>query len=164
MDDIFELLELDRKILDVLQDDARLSSQEIAKRVYSSPSSVWRRIRAMEDAGVISGFRVTVDAEKLGLRETILVNVSLDRHTPETTAAFAEFVRNSPQVLECYVGTGAHDYTLKVVAADMRSHFDFLQEGMIQLSFIGKTDSTVVMSKIKETSKVASEIIPRHLP
>ncbi|MDI6835984.1 MAG: winged helix-turn-helix transcriptional regulator, partial [Rhizobiaceae bacterium] len=87
MDRSFELSELDRKILDALQDDARLSSQDIAHRVSSSPSSVWRRIRAMEDAGVISGFRVTVDAEKLGLHETILVNVRLDRHTPETTAA-----------------------------------------------------------------------------
>lgn len=161
MENEFEITELDRKILDVLQDDARLSNQDIAQRVNSSPSSVWRRIRTMEDAGVIEGFRVIVDAEKLGLRETILVNVSLDRHTPDTTVAFAEFVRKSPQVLECYVGTGGHDYTLKVVAADMRSHFHFLEQGMIKLGFIGKTDSTVVMSKIKETSKIASTIIPR---
>ena len=161
MEDKFELSELDRKILDVLQDDARLSSQEIAQRVNSSPSSVWRRIRSMEDAGVIEGFRVTVDAEKLGLRETILVNVSLDRHTPETIAAFAAFVQKSPQVLECYVGTGGHDYSLKVLAADMRSHFHFLEQGLMKLGCIGKTDSTVVMCKLKETSKIDSTIIPR---
>jgi Lrp/AsnC family transcriptional regulator, leucine-responsive regulatory protein len=157
----YQLTELDKKILDALQDDARLSSQEIAERVASSASSVWRRVRAMEDAGVIAGYRVFVEPEKLGLNETILVDVSLVRHSAEATAKFIEFVQSSPEILECYVGTGEHDFILKVVARDMRWFFDFLESRMMTLGVIGKTSSTVIMRKIKETSKINSLMLPR---
>jgi Lrp/AsnC family transcriptional regulator, leucine-responsive regulatory protein len=160
MNSLFHMSDLDRSIFEVIQDDARLSSQEIAERIGSSPSSVWRRIRAMEEAGVIAGYRVIVDAEKLGLQETILVSVGLEKHNADATAKFEEFVHNAPQILECYVGTGEHDYILKVVSKDMRSHFDFLEEGLMKLGCVRKTNSTVVMRKIKETSKIRNVIIP----
>jgi Lrp/AsnC family leucine-responsive transcriptional regulator len=162
MNEPFKLTDLDRRILDVLQTDARLSNQEVADQVASSASSVWRRIRAMEDAGVILGFRAIVDPEKLGLHETVLVNISLDRHNVQSSEAFTDRILKTPSVLECYVGTGDHDFMLKVIVPDMRAYFDFLEEDLMEGGQISRTSSTVVMRKIKETTRVGSSIIPRQ--
>ena len=151
---------LDRKILDALQEDCRLSNQQIADRVGSSPSSVWRRIRALEEAGIISGFRLTVSPEALGLSETVLVHVSLRQHSDENTAAFTQLVTDAPEVLECYATTGDHDYLIKVLAADMRAYYRFLEETLMSKPYIDKTSSMVVMKKIKDTNAVPSRIIP----
>lgn len=164
MENPFILSDLDRKILDTLQADGRLTNQEIANRIGSSPSSVWRRIRMMEEAGVIAGFRLVVNPERLGLSETVLLNVSLSRHSEENTQDFTEIVKNAPEVLECYATSGEHDYLLKVLATDMRAYYRFLENKLMNKPYINKTNSTVVMRKIKETSAVTSAILPSRTP
>ncbi len=154
MNDSFSLTRLDRRILAELQSDSRLSNQEIADRIGSSPSSVWRRIKALEQAGVIEGFYLAIAAEKLGLSETVLLHVSLASHNEHSTRAFTELVSNSPQVLECYAVSGDHDYQLKVLATDMRAYYRFLEDTLMSQDFIARTSSTVVLSKIKETGTV----------
>ena len=154
MKDQVILSELDRRILAALQADSRLSNQELADQIGSSPSSVWRRVRVMEQAGIIDGFRLSVSAEMLGWSETVLVHVSLNTHSDESTRAFTELVENAPEVLECYAVTGEHDYLLKVLATDMRSYYRFLEGALMSKGFISRTSSTVVMSKIKETGQV----------
>jgi len=156
LNDKFTITDLDRKILDILQADCRLSNQEIADKIGSSASSIWRRVRSLEEAGVISGFHLSVAADKLGLTETILLHVSLDTHSEQSTQAFTQLVGNAPEVLECYAVTGDYDYQLKILATDMRSYYRFLEETLMSKDFISRTSSTVVMKKIKETGSVPS--------
>lgn len=151
----FSLTQLDRKVLSELQRNCRLSNQEIAERVGSSASSVWRRIRTMEEAGVIDGFHVAVTAEALGYAETVMVYVSLSKHSDTDIEAFTKLVDNTPEVLECYAVTGDHDFLLKVLAEDVRTFYRFLEETLMNKDYIDRTSSTVVMNKIKE-----SRVIP----
>jgi DNA-binding Lrp family transcriptional regulator len=157
----FKLTELDRKILAALQVDSRLSNQEIADRAASSASSVWRRIKALQQAEVIKGFRLGLDAEILGLAETVMLHVSLNQHSEESTKAFTALINDTPEVIECYAVSGDHDYQLKVLATDMRAYYRFLEQTLMSQPYIARTSSTVIMKKIKETQTVPTEIVPR---
>ena len=99
MNEKFTLTMLDRQILNELQADCRLSNQEIAERIGSSASSIWRRVRAMEEAGVVQGFHLSVAADMLGLAETMLLHVSLDTHSEQSTDSFTRLINESPEVL-----------------------------------------------------------------
>ena len=160
MKDKFKITPADRKILTTLQSNGRASNQDIADAIGSSASSVWRRIRAMEQAGVIDGLHLTLSAEQLGLSETVLVHVSLNSHSEKNTKAFTRLIANTPEVMECYAVTGDHDYQLKVLAPDMRSFYRFLEDTFMSKDYIAKTSSTVVMNIIKQTVSVPASIIP----
>ncbi len=145
---------LDQKILNELQADCRLSNQDLADRIGSSASSIWRRVRALETAGVITGFNLSVAADKLGLPETILLHISLHTHSDKNTEAFYQLINELPEVLECYAVSGEYDYQLKVLTTDMRSYYRFLEEKLMCHDFITHTNTTVVMKKLKETGKI----------
>ena len=108
-----ELDRYDRRILEVLQADGRLPNQELAERIGLSPSPCLRRVRALEEAGVITGYRALVDARKLGLSLMALLHISMDKHTPERFANFEKKIAARPEVLECLLITGQEaDYQL----------------------------------------------------
>ena len=154
MNNKFTPTALDRQILEELQANCRLGNQDIAERIGSSASSIWRRVRAMEEAGVINGFHLSVAADMLGWTETMLLHVSLHTHSEQNTQAFTELINETPEVLECYAVTGEFDYQLKVLAKDMRAYYRFLEEKLMSRDFISRTSSTVIMKKIKETGKI----------
>ena len=156
----FKITALDRKILITLQNDGRMSNQDIADAIGSSASSVWRRIRAMEQAGVISGLHLSLSAEQPGLPETVLVHVSLNSHSKKNTNAFTRLIESTPEVMECYAVTGDHDYQLKILAPDMRAFYRLLEDTFMSKDYIAKTSSTVVMNIIKQTASVPAIIIP----
>lgn len=158
MNDQFIPTALDRQILRELQVDCRLSNQEIAERIGSSASSIWRRVHAMEEAGVITGFHLSVAAERLGLSETLLLHVSLHPHSEQSTQEFTKLINETPEVLECYAVTGEYDYQLKVLAKDMQAYYRFLEETLMSKSFISRTSSTVVMKKIKDTQEIPTGV------
>ena len=162
MNDKFTLTVLDRQILNQLQADSRLSNQDIAERIGSSASSIWRRVRAMEEAGVINGFHLSVAADRLGFTETLLLHVSLNTHSEKNTDEFIRVINESPEVLECYAVTGEYDYLLKVLATDMRAYYRFLEEKLISRDFISRTSSTVVMKNIKNTRTIPTSNSPRN--
>lgn len=126
-----ELDRIDRQILDVLQQDGRINNQDLADKVGLSPSPCLRRVRALEDAGLIAGYRALLDAKKLGLSLMALVHISMDVHTPERFANFEAAIHVLPEVLECLLITGqAADYQLKIVVRDME-HFQALLLGRL---------------------------------
>ncbi|RQO59700.1 AsnC family transcriptional regulator [Paucibacter sp. KBW04] len=126
-----ELDRIDRQILEVLQQDGRINNQDLADKVGLSPSPCLRRVRALEDAGLIAGYRALLDAKKLGLSLMALVHISMDVHTPERFANFEASIRVLPEVLECLLITGqAADYQLKIVVRDM-DHFQTLLLGRL---------------------------------
>jgi len=149
MNDQVTLDAIDSKILQLLQQNSRISNQEIANQVGSSVSSVWRRINALEETGIITGYGLTVSPEKLGYGETILLQVSLQRHSDDSVEEFAELVNSIPEILECFATTGEYDYVLKVLAPDMRSFHRFLRNNLMDKPYISKTFSQVVMDKVK---------------
>src|SRR5512145_633030 len=124
---IMQLDRYDRQILAVLQQDGRISNQDLAERIGLSPSPCLRRVRALEEAGLITGYRALLDAKKLGLSLMALIGISMDQHTPERFANLEATIAGLPEVLECLLITGQQsDYQLKVVIRDMDAYQDLL--------------------------------------
>ncbi|MBD3670146.1 MAG: Lrp/AsnC family transcriptional regulator [Gammaproteobacteria bacterium] len=145
----FMLDRYDRQILEVLQDNGRLSNQELADRIGLSPSPCLRRVRALEEAGYILGYRALVDARKLGLSLMALIHISMDRHTPERFENFEQQVSALPQVLECLLITGQDaDYQLKVIVEDMEAYQDLLLKRITRIEGVSGVHSSFVMRKV----------------
>jgi Lrp/AsnC family transcriptional regulator, leucine-responsive regulatory protein len=139
----------DRRILELLQEDGRLSNLELAERIGLSPSPCLRRVRALEEAGVIAGYRALLDAQRLGLSLMALVYISMDRHTPERFANFDTRVRALPEVLECLLITGQQaDYQLKVVVSDMQAYQDLLLNRITRIEGVTGVHSSFVLRRV----------------
>jgi Lrp/AsnC family leucine-responsive transcriptional regulator len=139
----------DQRILELLQQDGRLTNQDLADRIGLSPSPCLRRVRALEDGGIITGYRALVDARKLGLTLTALVHISMDRHTPERFANFEDKVAALPEVLECLLITGqAADYQLKVIVKDMDAYQHLLLDKITRIEGVSGVHSSFVMRAV----------------
>lgn len=146
-----ELDRYDRRILQELQQDGRLSNQDLAERIGLSPSPCLRRVRALEEAGFISGYRALLDAKKLDLSLMALIHISMDRHTPERFARFEAAVAELPQVMECLLITGQEaDYQLKVVVRDMDAFQALLLEKITRIEGVSGVHSSFVLRRVVE--------------
>lgn len=144
-----ELDRYDRRILEELQRDGRISNQELADRIGLSPSPCLRRVRALEEVGLITGYRAMLDANKLGLSLMALIHISMDRHTPERFANFEEHVAALPAVMECLLVTGQDaDYQLKVVVADMDAFQTLLLEKITRIKGVSGVHSSFVLRRV----------------
>lgn len=141
----------DRRILELLQEDGRISNQDLADRIGLSPSPCLRRVRALEDSGIIAGYRALLDAGRLGLDLTAILSISMDRHTPERFAAFDAAVGALPEVLECLLVTGRDaDYQLKVVVQDMAAYQDLLLNKITRIEGVTGVHSSFVLRRVLE--------------
>jgi Lrp/AsnC family leucine-responsive transcriptional regulator len=139
----------DRKILDLLQDNAQLSNQDLAERIGLSPSPCLRRVRALEEAGLITGYRALLDARKLGLTLLALVHIAMDRHTPDRFANFEKQVARLPEVLECLLITGQEaDYQLKVIVQDMDAYQALLLNKITRIEGVSGVHSSFVLRTV----------------
>ena len=138
----------DRKILEVLQGDGRISNQELAERIGLSPSPCLRRVKALEEAGVIVGYRALLASRPLGLTLTALVFISMDRHTPDRFSSFEARIAELPEVLECLLITGqAADYQLKVIVRDMDAYQDLLLNKITRIDGVTGVHSSFVLRR-----------------
>ncbi len=145
----------DRRILELLQQDGRISNQELADRIGLSPSPCLRRVRALEEAGIITGYRALVDAKRLGLTLMALVHISMDRHTPERFARFEAQVEAMPEVLECLLITGQDaDYQLKVLVSDMDAYQALLLGKITRIEGVSGVHSSFVLRRVVERTAV----------
>ena len=145
----------DLKILTVLQQDGALSNQEIAERVGLSPSPCSRRIRQLEESGVIAAHVVRLSASKIGLDLTVLIHIRMDRHTPERFDNFETIVASFPEVQECYLITGQEaDYQLKVIVPNMDEYQRFLLEKITRIEGVIGVHSSFVLRKAIDTTAV----------
>jgi Lrp/AsnC family leucine-responsive transcriptional regulator len=143
----------DRRILGELQRDGGLSNQELAERIGLSSSPCSRRVKQLEDAGVIEKRVTLLDRRKLGLSLTILIQISMDRHTPERFEAFEAKIKSYPEVLECYLITGQDaDYLLKVVVPDMDHYQEFLLNKITRIEGVSGVHSSFVMRRVVDTT------------
>ncbi|MES2719282.1 MAG: Lrp/AsnC family transcriptional regulator [Pseudomonadota bacterium] len=143
----------DRLILAALQQDGGLSNLELAERVGLSPSPCSRRVQKLEDAGVIRGRAALLDSKSLGLGLTVLIQISMDRHTPERFENFEATVRTYEEVQQCYLITGqSADYLLKVVVPDMDAYQAFLLDKVTRIEGVSGVHSSFVMRKVIDTT------------
>ena len=139
----------DRQILRQLQEDGRLSNQELADRIGLSPSPCLRRVRALEEAGIIAGYRALVDAKALGLNLMALIHISMDQHTPERFDGLESAVRDIPEIMECLLITGqAADYQLKVVVRDMDAFQELLLNRITRIPGVTGVHSSFVLRRV----------------
>jgi Lrp/AsnC family leucine-responsive transcriptional regulator len=144
-----ELDRFDRRILEVLQRDGRISNQELAERIGLSPSPCLRRVRTLEASGIISGYRALLDGSKLDLNLMALIHIAMDRHTPERFENFEQKVSSLPEVLECLLITGQDaDYQLKVVVRDMEAYQALLLNKITRIEGVTGVHSSFVMRKV----------------
>ena|SRR5579864_1755693 len=139
----------DRKILDLLQKDGRLTNLELAEKIGLSPSPCLRRVRALEESGIIHGYHALLDAQKLGLTLTALVYISMDRHTPERFAHFEARIRALPEILECLLITGQDaDYQIKAVVRDMQAFQHLLLDQITRIDGVTGVHSSFVLRRV----------------
>jgi Lrp/AsnC family leucine-responsive transcriptional regulator len=144
-----EIDRFDRRILQVLQEDGRISNQELADRIGLSPSPCLRRVRALEDAGLIKGYRAMLDAKSLGLTLMALIHISMDQHTTERFDGFEAAVMEIPEVMECLLITGqAADYQLKVVVTDMDAFQELLLNRITRIPGVTGVHSSFVLRRV----------------
>jgi len=143
----------DRLILAALQQDGGLSNLELSERVGLSPSPCSRRVQKLEEAGVIRGRAALLDSKALGLGLTVLIQISMDRHTPERFENFEATVRSYEEVQQCYLITGqSADYLLKVVVPDMDAYQAFLLDKITRIEGVSGVHSSFVMRKVIDTT------------
>jgi len=144
----------DRAILQRLQRDGRISNLELAEAVSLSPSPCLRRVRRLEEEGVIEGYVARLNSRKLGLKLMAFIQISMDRHTPDRFDRFEETVGQYPEVLECHLITGqTADYQLKVVVEDMDAYQHFLLDKITRIEGVtGVQSSFVLKSPVNTTA------------
>ncbi|MEJ1297616.1 MAG: Lrp/AsnC family transcriptional regulator [Candidatus Sedimenticola sp. (ex Thyasira tokunagai)] len=145
----------DKRILEALQTEGRISNQELAERIGLSQSPCLRRVRALEENGLITGYRAIVDAKKLGLSLLALIHISMDRHTPERFANFDATVTALPEVLECLLITGQDaDYQLKVIVKDMEAYQSLLLNKITRIEGVTGVHSGFVMRQVVDRTSL----------
>lgn len=139
----------DLQILNILQQDGRISNQELADRIGLSASPCLRRVKALEESDLITGYHAVLDAKKMGLSLLALIHISMDQHTPERFNNFEEMIAGIPEVLECLLITGQDaDYQIKVVVKDMDAYQDLLLNRITRISGVTGVHSSFVLRQV----------------
>lgn len=141
----------DRRILDVLQREGRISNAELAARVNLSPSPCLRRVQRLEGAGVITGYAAQVDPHAVGLGLAAIVRVQLGSHTSEAVARFADHVRGWPEVVACYALTGEMDYLIEVQVEDLDHFSAFVMNKLLNAAGVADVNSSFVLQTVKRS-------------
>lgn len=150
----------DRRILELLQANGRMTNLELADAVGLSPTPCARRVKRLEDTGLISGSATLLDQWRLGLKLTAWIGISMDRHTPDRFDAFEAEVSGYPEVLECSVVTGqAADYLLKVVVPDMQHYERFLLGRLTRIPGVTGVHSSFELRRVIQRSSLPLDYV-----
>lgn len=142
-----ELDRYDRAILRHLQEDARITNAALAEKVSLSESACLRRVRALEESGLIEGYTALLNQQKVGFPVNVFVNITLDRQAQSGLDAFENAVRRIPEVMECYLMTGEHDYLLRVVVADLPD-FERIHQQLARLPSVARVNSSFAVRTV----------------
>jgi Lrp/AsnC family transcriptional regulator, leucine-responsive regulatory protein len=144
-----ELDRIDREILKRLQEDARISNVDLAASVRLSPSPCLRRVRALEESGVIQRYVTLVDPVTVGLGVSVFAQVSLDKPTERRLDEFEEWAKRRPEIMECYLMTGEADYLLRVVVPDVQAFERFLRQHLTKVIGVATIRSSFALNQVK---------------
>lgn len=158
-----ELDPIDARILDILQQDAGLSVAEVADRVGLSASPCWRRIKRLEDSGLITKRVTLLNAKLLGLDFEVYAIVKLMLPSAENLSVFEAAVSNWPEVVQCATITGREDYVLRIVTADMHAFDLFLRDKLLALGIVSDCESHIVIRGVKNVTALPLGIVTPHV-
>lgn len=148
----------DLRILQMLQENANITTKEIAAQLHITTTPVFERVKRLEKEGYISKYVALLDRKKVGLTLVAYTNVSLKEHNSDFLIRFEDAVRLLPEVMECYHIAGLFDYLLKVVVKDMEAYQHFVARKLAAFENIGKVQSSFVMTEIKHTTNLHLEL------
>ncbi len=149
----------DLKILQQLQTDGRISNQELADKVFLSPSSCLRRVRALEDAGIIHHYCAVIDATKVGIEVEAFVQVTMRRDVEDWHENFSRALQQWPEVVATYIITGDTNYLLKVRARNLKHYSGFVLERLYKTAGVLDIRSNIVLQTLKDTHQIAAELM-----
>lgn len=149
----------DIKILNLIQNDATLTNQDIAEITGVSATSVWRRIKNLEDVGVIKGTVALLDRNKTQFNVCVIIHVRLSRHGEDTRVEFEEFISQRSEVVECYAILGNHDYSLTVVVPDVETFEKFLTGHLLAHPLISESTSFFTLRQVKHSTALALNLL-----
>lgn len=141
--------QLDRRILEIIQHDARISNTDLAERVGLSPSPCWRRVRALEAAGVLRQYVTLVEPEAIGLPVNVFAMVTLEKQIEKRLEQFERSVTERPEVMECYLMTGEFDYLLRVVVPDVAAYRRFVLDHLSRIEGIASIKSSFALKQVQ---------------
>jgi len=145
---------VDRRILDELQANARISNQDLAKRVGLSSAPCWRRLRRLEEEGYIAGYATLLHPSAIGLPILAYAQVTLENHHPESVRQFDQLIAHRPEVLECHSMSGTNDYLLRIVAGSMQAYEHFLSTHVLQTKAVRAVNTSFVLRTKKFTTRL----------
>ncbi len=150
-----KLTKMDIRILDEIQSNARITNLELADKIGLSPSPCLRRVKQLEEAGYIDEYVARLNEKKLDLKLVALIQISMDRHTPDRFENFETQVKEYPEVQECYLITGqSADYLLKVIVPDMEFYQDFLLQKLTRIEGVSGVQSSFIMRKVIDRTRL----------
>jgi len=145
---------IDQAILAELQRNGRLSNRELAEKVHLSESACLRRVRALEEAGVIDRYAALISQSKVGLPGNVFVSITLNRQEQADLAAFEEAVKRVPEVMECYLMTGAQDYLLRVVVSDPADFERLHSQQLTRLPGVARVQSSFALRTVRKGTEL----------
>lgn len=152
--DSHRLDDADRRILRAVQGDARLTTAELAARVGLSTTPCWNRLKRLETQGYIDGYVALLNQQKLGLPETVIIEITLDRHDEEVLERFGQLLTDLPEVIEAYLTTGDYDYFVKVAVESTAGYERFLREKLYRIPGIRHSRSSFALRCLKKLTSV----------
>ena len=147
-----QLTNRDRKLISALQSDCRLSNAALAERVGMSASACWRRVKSLEEAGIIVRYGAVIRMDRIGFGFRAIVHVQLTRHDGEAMEHFIESVARREEIQACYATTGQADYHLHVVCRDIESYNQFLEQFLFRLPAVRSAQTNVVLKEVKSSA------------
>ncbi|MBT2132446.1 Lrp/AsnC family transcriptional regulator [Aliiroseovarius lamellibrachiae] len=150
-----DLDDFDWQLLTLLQKDCRISNAGLAEAAGLSASSCWRRVRALEEAGLVQRYAAVLDPARVGMGFQAMVHVQLTRHDPEKLAEFIRVIETRPEVVECYATTGQADYHLRVIVSDLEAYNRFLEEVLFRLPAVASAQTNVILRSVKSYTGIS---------
>ena len=150
-----EIDDIDRKIIAALQADGKVTVNELAEKVGLSASPCARRVRMLEQAGVIKGYAAIIDQKKVGLPISAFASIELERQREDALERFSKAVARWPEVVDCYLMTGQRDYLLRIVVRDLEAYEHFLNDKLTRLDGVASIETSFALKQVKR-----SEVLP----
>ena len=150
-----EIDDIDRKIIAALQADGKITVNELAEQVGLSASPCARRVRMLEQAGVIKGYAAIIDQKKVGLPISAFASIKLERQREDALERFSKAVARWPEVVDCYLMTGQRDYLLRIVVRDLEAYEQFLNDKLTRLDGVSSIETSFALKQVKR-----SEVLP----
>ncbi len=150
---------LDKSILAELQKDGKVSMQELADRVHSSSTQCWRRVRQLQEQGIILGYQAVLDAEAMGLHAVAYIHIALKEHGEKSVRDFLHIVDTNEQIIECCSITGDHDFMLKVVAHSPSGLEHFIMKRLLATGLVRESRSNFVLRQNKTRGSLPTQVV-----